>query len=131
MSAKRIVKVKAGERKRGRTDFARLDRMTDEEIEAAANADPDNPPATAEWLKSAKLVDRRPKEAISIRIDADVLAWFRAQGSGYQSTMNAVLRSYVDHRRTAAVAERIRGPFNAQRHAAPAAKRKARRRDVR
>ena len=73
--------------------------MTDEEIEAAALADPDNPPATEEWLKNAKWVIRQPKEAISIRIDADVLEWFRAQGDGYQSMMNAVLRSYVDHAR--------------------------------
>lgn len=104
MSARRIVKLKAGERRRGRTDFARLDRMTDAEIEAAAVADPDNPPATAEWLKTAKLVERRTKEAISIRIDADTLAWFRAHGSGYQSMMNAVLRSYVEHKRIAAAA---------------------------
>ena len=101
MSKKRIVRVKAGEQRRGRTDFARLDRMTDEEAEAAALSDPDNPPATDEWLKNAKWVERPPKEAISIRIDADVLAWFRAQGSGYQSVMNAVLRSYVEHARVA------------------------------
>ena len=99
MSKKRIVRVKAGELRRGRTDFARLDRMTEEEVEAAALADPDNPPLTDEWLKNAKWVERPLKEAISIRIDADVLAWFRAQGNGYQSAMNAVLRSYVEHAR--------------------------------
>ena len=101
MSGKRIVKLKAGKRRRGRTDLARLERMTDERAEAAAASDPDNPPATAEWLKKAKLMERRPKEAISIRIDADVLAWFRAHGGGYQSMMNAVLRSYVEHARVA------------------------------
>lgn len=36
-----------------------------------------------------------PKEAISLRVDGDVLAWFRAGGPGYQSRMNAVLRSYM------------------------------------
>ena len=101
MSKKRIARVSPGERPRGRTDWARFDRMTDEEAEAAALADPDNPPLTDEWLSKAKWVERPPKEAISIRIDADVLAWFRAQGSGYQSTMNAVLRSYVEHARVA------------------------------
>jgi uncharacterized protein (DUF4415 family) len=35
------------------------------------------------------------KEAISFRVDADVLEWFRAAGPRYQTRMNAVLRSYV------------------------------------
>ena len=56
MRRKRIVRAKAGEQLRGRTDFARLDRMTDEEAEAAALSDPDNPPLTDEWLKKAKWV---------------------------------------------------------------------------
>lgn len=38
------------------------------------------------------------KEAVSLRVDRDVLAWFRGQGSGYQTRMNAVLRAYVHHR---------------------------------
>ena len=37
-----------------------------------------------------------PKEAISLRVDADVLEWFRAQGEGYQTRMNAVLRAFRD-----------------------------------
>jgi uncharacterized protein (DUF4415 family) len=37
-----------------------------------------------------------PKEAISLRIDADVLAWFREQGDGWQTRMNAVLRAFRD-----------------------------------
>lgn len=37
-----------------------------------------------------------PKESISLRVDADVLEWFRASGSGYQSRMNAVLRAFKD-----------------------------------
>jgi uncharacterized protein (DUF4415 family) len=41
-----------------------------------------------------------PKEAISIRVDSDVLAWFREGGSGYQTRMNAVLRSYMDAMKT-------------------------------
>ena len=36
------------------------------------------------------------KESISLRIDADVLEWFKAQGSGYQTRINAVLRAYRD-----------------------------------
>jgi uncharacterized protein (DUF4415 family) len=37
-----------------------------------------------------------PKASISLRVDADVLEWFRASGSGYQSRMNAVLRAFKD-----------------------------------
>mgnify|MGYP006278749729 CR=1 FL=1 len=38
----------------------------------------------------------RRGEAISIRLDQDVLEWFRGQGPGYQTRMNAVLRSYME-----------------------------------
>ena len=37
-----------------------------------------------------------PKASVSLRIDADVLEWFKSQGSGYQTRMNAVLRAYRD-----------------------------------
>jgi uncharacterized protein (DUF4415 family) len=37
-----------------------------------------------------------PKASVSLRIDADVLAWFKAQGPGYQTRMNAVLRAFRD-----------------------------------
>ncbi|MDA8108792.1 MAG: BrnA antitoxin family protein [Betaproteobacteria bacterium] len=36
------------------------------------------------------------KSLLSLRIDADVLAWFRAQGRGYQSRMNALLRAFME-----------------------------------
>jgi uncharacterized protein (DUF4415 family) len=38
----------------------------------------------------------QPKQAISLRIDQDILAWFRERGPGYQTRMNAVLRAFVD-----------------------------------
>ena len=41
----------------------------------------------------------RSKTLLSLRIDADVVAWFRAQGRGHQSRMNALLRAYVDAHR--------------------------------
>jgi uncharacterized protein (DUF4415 family) len=37
-----------------------------------------------------------PKASISLRVDEDVLAWFKAQGTGYQTRINAVLRAYRD-----------------------------------
>jgi uncharacterized protein (DUF4415 family) len=38
----------------------------------------------------------QPKQAISLRIDQDILTWFRDGGPGYQTRMNAVLRAFVD-----------------------------------
>jgi uncharacterized protein (DUF4415 family) len=46
-----------------------------------------------------KSAPKPPKEAISLRVDQDILAWFRNQGRGYQSRMNAVLRAYVESQR--------------------------------
>lgn len=41
-----------------------------------------------------------PKESLTLRLDADVLKWFRSQGKGYQTQINALLRAYMDaHRR--------------------------------
>ena len=37
-----------------------------------------------------------PKASVSLRIDVDVLAWFKAQGTGYQTRINAILRAYRD-----------------------------------
>jgi uncharacterized protein (DUF4415 family) len=48
-----------------------------------------------DWT-SVKVAWPQPKQAISLRIDQDVLAWFRHGGPGYQTRMNAVLRAFVD-----------------------------------
>ena len=52
------------------------------------------------WRNARIVMPKAAKEAISLRIDQDILAWFRAQGRGYQSRMNAVLRAYVESQRT-------------------------------
>lgn len=69
--------------------------MTDAEAEANARSDPDAQPTTAAFWKGAKVVWPETKQLTSLRIDPDVLAWFKAQGKGYQTRMNAVLRAYV------------------------------------
>lgn len=53
----------------------------------------------ADFWEKARPVVRAPKKAISLRVDPDVLDWFRKQGKGYQSRMNAVLRSYMEAQR--------------------------------
>ena len=80
----------------GRTDWDRVERLTDAEIDASVAADPDAAPVVdADWFAEAELVMPERKQAVSLRIDADVLQWYKAQGPGYLSRMNAVLRQYA------------------------------------
>jgi len=51
----------------------------------------------ASGKEKAQLVQPIAKQAISLRVDRDVIEWFKSQGKGYQSLMNVVLRSYVEH----------------------------------
>jgi uncharacterized protein (DUF4415 family) len=56
----------------------------------------DIPPVDENFFKTGKLRLPKAKPLISIRIDEDVLEWFKAQGPGYQTRINAVLRMYKD-----------------------------------
>lgn len=55
----------------------------------------DIPPTTPEQWATARLVVPAKKQ-ISIRLDEDVLAWFKAQEGAYQTRINAVLRTYME-----------------------------------
>ncbi len=101
-SKERITRVTLEEAKRmrGRSDFARLDAMTDDDIARAVAADPDAAPTDIDWSK-ARLVLPPGKANVTLRIDRDVLAWFRAGGKGFHTRMNAVLRAYMEAHRTA------------------------------
>ena len=92
-----IVRVTAEEARQmpDRTDYARLDAMTDEDIAKAVAEDPDAAPLDIDWTQ-ARLVLPPGKESVTLRVDQDVLDWFRKQGKGYQTRMNAVLRAYKD-----------------------------------
>ena len=85
-------------RRKGKTDWARVDATTDEEIERAVRSDPDAVPLDIDWSKAVVVIPPK-KKAISIRVDEDVLNYFKKQGSGYQRRMNAVLRFYVEQKR--------------------------------
>jgi len=83
------------------TDWARVDALTDEEIEAAVRDDPDAAPIVdGEWFAGATLVMPETKEQISIRLDADVLAHFRKYPR-YQTRINAILRAAMEHEKKA------------------------------
>ena len=88
------------ERGKSQTDRAAVDALTDEEIEAAARNDPDAVPLDVDWSEAVLVIPPK-KKAISIRVDKDVLDYFRHEGAGYQRRMNAVLRSYVEQKRKA------------------------------
>jgi uncharacterized protein (DUF4415 family) len=81
--------------KRSRTDWKRVDATRDEEIDYS-----DNPEWTPEdFAKAVVRVGFKPvppKQQITLRIDADVLEWFRARGAGYQTQINGLLRAYMN-----------------------------------
>ena len=98
MRNERIIRRKWGERRKGKTDWTAVDALTDKQIEEAVRDDPDAVPLDIDWSK-AVLVIPPQKKAISIRVDEDVLEYFKKQGAGYQRRMNAVLRSYMRQKR--------------------------------
>jgi uncharacterized protein (DUF4415 family) len=77
-----------------RTDWAKVDSLTDEELERLISEDDDERGFVPDWT-SARLVMPERKSHINLRIDQDVLRFFKSQGPGYQTRMNAVLRSYM------------------------------------
>ncbi|MDO9298073.1 BrnA antitoxin family protein [Bradyrhizobium sp.] len=97
MKKETIVTRKWGDRRKGKTDWARFDALTDEDIAKAVANDPDAAPIDIDW-SDAVLVIPSKKKAISIRVDEDVLDFFKQQGDGYQRRINAVLRSYMQQK---------------------------------
>lgn len=87
---------KAKQPSRGKANLPRLRHLTDAEI--TGTAPPELVDFSDDFWKGATLVAPLPKRAISLRVDEDVLAWFRTLGPRYQSRMNAILRSYMIHR---------------------------------
>ena len=80
----------------GHTDWEALEEKTDEEIREAVEGDPDTDFLDEEWFENAVFVNpSAEKERISIRLDEDILEFFRAGGKGYQSRINKVLREYM------------------------------------
>ncbi|MDM7979897.1 MAG: BrnA antitoxin family protein [Rhizobium sp.] len=82
-----------------KTDWARVDAMTDKDIERAMRDDPDwQDYMDIDWSK-AKMVIPDRKKAISIRLDPDIIDFFQETGKGYQTRINAVLRHFVDEQK--------------------------------
>lgn len=82
-----------------RSDLDKLRKLTDEEIEASIANDPDwKEFKDIDWSKAVVVIPPK-KKAISIRVDEDVLDYFKNEGAGYQRRINAVLRSYMQQKR--------------------------------
>ena len=95
MSAKptRAASKVAKNASRGRADLAKLRTLRDREIARTSPADLAD--LSSDFWDEAEVVLPVPKRAISLRVDEDVLSWFRSLGPRYQTRMNAVLRSYM------------------------------------
>ena len=97
-SGENITIVSRDSPSRGRTDWAALDALTDKQIDESIRNDPD---WSEDWnWGEAVLVIPPKKKAISIRVDEDVLDYFKTEGAGYQRRINAVLRSYMQQKKS-------------------------------
>ena len=74
-----------------KSDLARIDRMRDADIDYS-----DIPPLDRTFLKRATTTWPPVKRQLTIRLDADVLAWLKGQGKGYQTRINRILRVVME-----------------------------------
>jgi uncharacterized protein (DUF4415 family) len=78
-------------KKRSRTNWARIDTLKNKEIDTS-----DIPEQGKAFFKRAVLRLPEPKATVTIRLDRQVLDWFKAKGPGYQTRINALLRAYME-----------------------------------
>lgn len=72
------------------SDLKRVDNMTDAEIDYS-----DSPPLDDSFFSKETIVLPHKKDSVTLRIDHDVLEYFKHQGKGYQTLINAILKTYV------------------------------------
>jgi len=89
----RLVKGASSSTK-SKTDWGRL--MSTDKGQATAEHPEFDPKHVVRGIVRRGLKPLSPKELISLRIDQDVIEWFKAQGPGYQTRINAVLRAFRD-----------------------------------
>jgi uncharacterized protein (DUF4415 family) len=86
----RITRTTSETRTKGKTDFERLRGMRDEDIDYS-----DIPKLDEAFWKTVTLTMPAPKDRLTIRLDHDVVEWLKKHGRGYQTRINAILRSYM------------------------------------
>lgn len=78
-------------KKRSRTDWARVDALREQEIDYS-----EIPELGDDFFKNAVLRMPEPKAPVTLRLDRDVLDWFKKQGPRYQTRINALLKAYIE-----------------------------------
>jgi uncharacterized protein (DUF4415 family) len=78
-------------KKRSKTDWKRINLLKDEDIDYS-----DIPELGKDFFTNAVIKMPEPKTTITIRLDRDVLDWFKKQGKKYQTRINAILRAYME-----------------------------------
>lgn len=83
------------ERGEDKSNWTQAAAMTEAEIESAIAEDPDEADMVVDWSQASVELPQ-PKAVLNMRVDVDIMDFFRSQGKGYQTKINAILRSYVD-----------------------------------
>lgn len=85
-------------RAQSRTDLGRFDAQTDEELERLIAEDEDERGIRADWTQ-AKLILPQAKQSVHLRLEQEIISFFRSEGKGHISRMQAVLKAYVEAHR--------------------------------
>ncbi|MFZ3267000.1 MAG: BrnA antitoxin family protein [Terriglobales bacterium] len=87
----KLTQTTSRARTKGATDFKRLRALRDAGIDFS-----DIPKLGKSFWKTARLAMPEPKDRLTIRVDHDVVEWLKKNGPGYQTRINAILRSYME-----------------------------------
>ncbi|MFI5331961.1 MAG: BrnA antitoxin family protein [Desulfobaccales bacterium] len=88
-------------RAQSRSDLGRVDAQTEAELERLVAEDEDERGLQADWTR-AKLVLPQAKQSVHLRLEQEIISFFKAKGKGHISRMQAVLKAYVDAHRSQA-----------------------------
>ena len=77
-------------KRKSQTHWEKVDNLSDKEIDTSDIGQLDE-----KFFKDTEISLRPPKKSLTLRLDADVLEWFRKKGEGYQTRINAILRTYM------------------------------------
>jgi uncharacterized protein (DUF4415 family) len=81
---------KKNTKKKSQTDWEQVDTIADDDINFSDIPELDN-----DFFKNAKIVLPKPKIPITLRVESDVLEWYKSKGDKYQTLMHAVLKEYT------------------------------------
>jgi len=83
---------------KSRTDWQKVDAVTDDELERHIAEDEDERDMRPDWTK-AELVLPKAKQSVHLRLDSEIISFFKSQGRGHIARMQAVLKAYADAHR--------------------------------